>query len=114
MVCASPTLLVSVSSNKIHRLTEVCQLHAGIELMCSLIRSGKEHVLRFYIHMHNAVPSTPVGRLLVGPIAAIAKGVYHGVEDMPQKSFWKNEPICAPVNDEYNKHIIRWNLYRCV
>ena len=113
MVCASPTLLVSVSSNKIRRLTEVCQLHAGIDSMCALIRSGKEHVLRLYIHMHNAVPSTPVGRLLVGPIAAIAKGVYHGVEDMPQKGFWKNESVCGPVNDEHNKHVIGWNLYRC-
>ena len=94
-------------------LTEICQLYAGIESMCILIRSGKEHVLRLYIHMNNAIPSTPVGRLLVGPIAAIAKSVYHGVEDMPQKGFWKNESVCALVNDEHNKHVIRWNLYRC-
>ena len=113
MVCASPTLLVSVISNMISKLTEICQLHAGVEPMCILIGRGKEHVLRLYIHMNNAVPSTSVGRLLVGPIAAIAKGVYHGVENMPQKGFGKNESVCALVNDDHNKREIRWNLYRC-
>ena len=64
------------------------------------IRRGKKHVLPLDIHMDDAIPSALVGRWIVGPIAAIAEGVRHRVEDMPQKSFRKDEAVCASVNND--------------
>lgn len=53
--------------------------------------------------MNNTVPSALVGPWLVGPIAAIAKGVYHRVDDVPQKSFRKNKAVYALVKDGHSK-----------
>lgn len=64
--------------------------------------------------MNNTVPSALVGPWLVGPIAAIAKGVYHRVDDVPQKSFRKNKAVYALVNDGHSKYGLGWDLYRCV
>ena len=64
--------------------------------------------------MDNAVPFVLVRRWLVGSIAAIAEGVRHGVEDMPQKSFGKNKAVCASVNNDHGIQELRRNLYRCV
>ncbi len=67
------------------------------------IRRGKQHVLRLDIHVDNAVPSVLLRRRLIGPITAIAEGVRHGVEDMPQKRFGKNKAVYALANDNHKK-----------
>ena len=77
MVCAKPNLLESMTDNVIRMLTEICQLHTRVQMMCIEIRNRKQHVLWLYIHMDDAIPSTLVGRGLVGPIAAIAEGICH-------------------------------------
>ena len=77
MVCAKPILLESMTSNVIRILTEICQLHTGVQLMGIEIRSRKQHILWFYIHMNDTIPSTLVTRGLVCPIAAIAEGICH-------------------------------------
>lgn len=43
--------------------------------------------------MDNAVPSGLMSRWLVGPMAAIAECVHHGVENVPQKSLRKDKAI---------------------
>lgn len=78
------------------------------------IRRGKQRVLRLNIHMNNAVPAAFVRTWFVGSIAAIAEGVCHGVEDMPQKRFRKHNAVCALINDDHNVQGLRWYLYRCV
>ena len=76
------------------------------------IRPGQQHVFRFYIHVDNTIPSTLDGRWLVSPITAIAKGICHGVEDVPKKSFWKDEAVSIWVNDDHHVRDIGWDLYR--
>lgn len=78
------------------------------------IRHGKQHILRLYIHMDNTVPSALVGRWLVGAIGAIAESVGHGVKDMPQKRFRKNEATRTLVKDYENMPDFGWGQYRCV
>lgn len=53
--------------------------------------------------MDNTVPSALVVPWLVGPVAAIAEGVYHRENDMPQKSFRKNKAIHTLVNDGHSE-----------
>lgn len=62
--------------------------------------------------MDNAVPPTPVGRRFFGPIAAIAQGVRHGVEDMPQERFRKNKAVCTLVIDDQDIQGRRWDSNR--
>ena len=63
--------------------------------MRARIRRGKQHVLRLDIHMDNSVPTRLMGRRLIGPMAAIAERVRHGVENMPQESLGKDKAVCA-------------------
>lgn len=64
--------------------------------------------------MNNAVPAAFVRKWFVGSIAAIAEGVCHEVEDMPQKRFRKNKFVCALIDDDHNVQGLMLDLYRCV
>ena len=61
--------------------------------------------------MDNAVPSVLLRRRLVGPITAIAEGVRHGVEDMPQKRFRKDKAVYDLANETQKKNM---QVMRCV
>lgn len=84
--------------------------------MRARIRRGKQHVLRFDVHMDNTVPTRLVSRRLIGAMATIAKRVRHGVKNMPQKSLGKNETVLRilSIMTARMQAVMERCIYRCV